>query len=317
MITLIADIGGTHARFALSDLPGHYRHLQTIKVADYPRLTDATKAYLAALPDGTAPNQGAFAIACPVLGDDVSMTNHHWSFSIQQTEKSLGLDRLDVINDFTALALSLPHLQPGERCKLGGDTEDADFPKVVIGPGTGLGVSALIPTGDNQWKALVTEGGHVTLPTATNRQSEVMAHLRKTMHHVSAEKVLSGPGLVTLYRALHELEGTAFDPTYGPEEISHRALNGLCPCAGEALHMFCALLGTVAGDLALSYGARGGVYIAGGIAPKLGSSFVHSMFRDFFEDKGRFEDYLKPIPCWVITHPNPALLGLSHLPSTK
>lgn len=305
---LIGDIGGTHARFAVIDSPGSPpTRFRTLCCDDHAGLLEAVQAYLLLERGLAEPRVAAFGIANPVEGDRVRMTNHDWSFSIEQLRTDLGLARLVVLNDFTALALSLPRLQAEERHQIGGGSERAGRPIALIGPGTGLGVSGLVRCG-NGYAPLEGEGGHVALPTSTPREAELIAVLAARFGHVSAERALSGPGLVALHDAIRQLEGV---PPFALEanEISARAIAASCPWCTEALQVFCAMLGTVASDLALTLGAFGGVYIGGGIVPKLGDFFDQSDFRRRFEQKGRFSDYLAGIPCYVILAEYPALLG--------
>jgi len=308
-IHVIADIGGTNARFALIDAAGRTGEARIYKCADYPDPVAAAEAFLSETTPASRPRRGAFAVASPLTGNQVTMTNHPWSFSIDDVRRRLGLYALRVINDFAAIALAIPHLGEDDRYRVGGDEPVRDAPIAVLGPGTGLGVSPLVPTAEG-WMPLATEGGHVTMAAFDEREAAVLAHLRRTHDHVSAERVISGPGLVNLYHSLCALEGLRADPAATPDEVSRLAADGTCPVAAEALEMFCAMLGTVASDLALSLGALGGVYIAGGIVPKLGPAFAASGFRRRFEDKGRFAAYLAAIPVFVITHPLPAFVGL-------
>ena len=308
---LIADIGGTNARFALSEADGSVRDAVVLACRDFPDLGAAAEAFLAGISPPAAPRRAAMAVASPVSGDRVDMTNHPWSFSIDDVRRRLGLDDLRVINDFTAIALAIPHLGDGDRLQVGGGEAAPGAPIAVLGPGTGLGVSALIPAGGG-WVPLATEGGHVTMAPATGRESAVLAHLQRS-GHVSAERVLSGAGLVNLYGAVRALDGATADRDVTPAGVTERALDGSCPVAAEAMDMFCAMLGTVASNLCLSLGARGGVYVAGGIVPRLGTAFAASGFRQRFEDKGRFSAHLAAVPTFVLTHKMPAFLGLSHL----
>ena len=237
------------------------------------------------------------------------MTNRDWSFSIDRLRQDLGLETLHVINDFAAVALAVPHLGAADVTRIGGGAAAQGAPIAVIGPGTGLGVSALVRT-PGRWTPVATEGGHVTLAAADEREAEVIAHLRRRFGHVSAERALSGPGLVNLHAALAALAGQA---AAAPTDITARALAGADPLCRDAVAMFCAMLGTVAGDLALSLGARGGVYVAGGIVPDLGARFAATDFRARFEAKGRFKGYMAAIPTFVITMAQPAFTGLAAL----
>jgi glucokinase len=305
--SLIADLGATNARFALVE-GGRVVHARVLRCADYPSLVTAAGAYLDLVEPARPPRRAAIAIACPVVGDTVSMTNHAWSFSISELREQLALDRLEVVNDFTAQALAVLHLAPGDRTQVGGGAAEAGHPIGVIGPGTGLGVSGLIPSRE-RWTPLAAEGGHVTMAAVTEREAEVLRRLRLRFAHVSAERVLSGMGLANLHETLAAIDGQDV-PAREPGEVTEAALGRSDPVCVEAVEMFCAMLGTVAGNLALTLGALGGVFIAGGIVPRLGTFFAASPFRERFESKGRFRAYLSAIPTYVVTHPMPAFLGL-------
>ena len=304
---LVGDIGGTHARFALIAGPGSApAHFRMLRCREYPELLHAVRDYLKQ-EDAPLPRIAAFGIATAVDGDQVRMTNHRWSFSVEAMRQALGLDRLLLLNDFTALALALPRLRAHERLQVGGGDARPGRPIALIGPGTGLGVSGLVPCADGYFP-LESEGGHATLPTCTAREAQLVAVLASRGGHVSAERVLSGPGLATLHDTIRQL-ANAPAAALSAAEISAQAIAGSCPFCVETLEIFCALLGTVAGNLALTLGAHGGVYIGGGIVPRLGDFFVRSAFRRRFDDKGRFADYLAPIPCYVILAEHPALIG--------
>ncbi|MFO1128440.1 MAG: glucokinase [Rhodospirillales bacterium] len=316
MSGLIADIGGTNARFGLVGEDGHTRNVVRLVCRDFPTLGDACVHYLAEV--GERPKAAAIAVASPVSGDEVKMTNHVWSFSIEETRRRLGLESLEVINDFVAIALSLPHLFGDDVVKIGNGDAQPHAAMGVLGPGTGLGVSAMIPTGLG-WTPLTSEGGHVTAPAFDDREADVLAMVRRHRReagkddHVSSERVISGPGLLNLYRAIAAIEGRPVDPDLTPPELTRRAVAGACPIAVETVAMFCEMLGTVAADLALTLNARGGIYVAGGIVPQLGDTFVNSGFRRRFEDKGRFGGYLQTIPTWIVVEPLPAFVGLATL----
>lgn len=309
---LIADIGGTNARFALVD-PDGLKTVQPLVLAcaDFPGPAEAALAYLERVMPTKTPDRAAFDVACPVIGDQISLTNHPWSFSIRDVQDRLRLSSLKVVNDFTAVALSVPLLTDADQVTVGGGDPVEDTPIAVLGAGTGLGVSALIPH-SGRWEALATEGGHVTMAAATEREAAVLAWLRGRFGHVSAERVLSGPGIVNLHAALRGLAGQTEEEDITPSEVSRRALSG-DPLEREVLDMFFAMLGTIAGNLAISLGAMGGVVIAGGIVPKLLPTFLASGFYPRFIDKGRFRSYLEKIPVKVTIHPYPAFLGLTGL----
>jgi len=308
---LIADIGGTNARFALLDGRA-WRDEKVLACADYPDIVSAIESYLDSIGASRAPArpaEGALAIAGPITGDIVRMTNHVWQFSAARTREALGWRRLILVNDFTALAMAIRHLPPDELEQIGGGHAVPGAPLALLGPGTGLGVSGLIPAGEH-WIPLQGEGGHVSLSVSNEREIGVLQQLHKRFAHVSAERVICGPGLVNLYDAVCALEGVV-PKVLTPPEITRRAREGSCRLCLEALSMFCAMLGTLAGNLVLTLGAVGGCYIGGGIVPELGSFFTSSHFRDRFEDKGRFADYLARVPTYVIRSKLPAFVGLA------
>ena len=304
---LVGDIGATNARFGLVSPAGTLLHWRSYAAEHYPAIDDALSRYLSERMGLPMPRRAAIAIASPITGDRVAMTNNPWSFSIAALKAHFGFDRLEVINDFTALALALPRLGPEDRMTVGGGTALPGAPLAVLGPGSGLGVSGLVPCG-NRWVALTGEGGHATMAPATDRESAVLDRMRGHFDHVSAERVLSGPGLVNLYNTLAEINRVP-SRGYTAAQITDFAMRGEDPLCAETTTMFCAMLGTMAGNLALTLGARGGVYIGGGIVPRLGRFFANSPFRPRFQAKGRFERYLAEIPTHVVTHQLPALLG--------
>lgn len=304
---LVADIGGTNARFALVDTGGVVQEEQTLACNDFAGPAEAARHYLG-LVGVSGVSAAAIAVATAVVGDRVALTNRpDWSFSIRELRSRLTLERLHVINDFTAQALALPRLQPEELHQVGGGSPDTACPRAVLGPGTGLGVSGLIPS-PGGWVALAGEGGHVTFGAADTHEIEIQRILSRRFGHVSAERVLSGPGLVNLYQAHRELTGEVAE-TLTPAQIAERGLNGESALCQQVLHDFCAMLGTLAGNLVLTLGARGGVYVGGGIVPRLGVFFDHSRFRERFEARGRFSVYLAGVPSYVIRTATSALLG--------
>lgn len=316
---LLADIGGTNARFALETAPGKTVLIQVLPCASYPKLADALKAYLNG-PDVVAACAGplrhaALAIANPITGDMVRMTNHHWEFSIEALRLECGFETLVVANDFTALARALPHLRADQKIQIGGGAAVPDTPLGLVGAGTGLGVSGLIPC-KSSWTALLSEGGHVTFSPANEEEVAVLRFAWKQFDHVSAERFLSGDGIELLYRALASHHGQPDEGLDAPE-ISRRALAGECTLCDKAIDTFCAMLGTVAGNLAITLGAQGGIYIGGGIVPRLGERFARSSFRARFEQKGRFVHYLAAVPTFVITADYPAFLGVSAILAEK
>lgn len=305
---LLADIGGTNARFALQQAGAEgFADIEVLACGDYPAIGEAVRTYLRrAAGRGLAVDgvrQAAIAIANPVEGDEVSMTNHCWSFSIAALEAELDLQTLLVVNDFAALAMSLPHLKAEQRERIGGGAEQPGKPIGLIGPGTGLGVSGVIPCG-GRWTALASEGGHVSFAPVTRQEMKILQALWEEYGHVSAERLLSGPGLELIHRALA-------GQRLGAPEITGRALDGSSIACRETVETFCAVLGSVAGNVALTLGATGGMYIGGGIVPRLGELFTGSRFRERFEGKGRLSGYLARIPTWLIREEYPALRGVA------
>ena len=308
---LVGDIGGTNARFAIcesADTPPS--HVAALKGEEFPTLQAAMRSYLdrLGLPQ---PRNCAIGIANPVDGDHLQMTNHTWGFSIEAVRQEFGFDRFVVVNDFVALALALPALKPSELKPVGGGSAVPGATLGLVGAGTGLGVASLAFTRKGEAVAVGGEGGHVSLAPATAEEAAVIASLQRRFGHASAERAVSGPGLVNLYQALGEVRQQAA-PLQEPAAVLSAAMGGADVLAAAALDMFCAFLGSVAGNLALTVTARGGLYIGGGIVPRMGEAFARSPFRERFEAKGRFQGYLSQIPCWVIdAEQSPALLGAS------
>lgn len=312
MVGLIGDIGGTNARFALVEPDGSIHDILPLTCGQYPTLVEACEDYLARIRYPEKPRHGALAVASPILGDEIKLTNLHWTFSIEATRVRLGLRKLDVVNDFVAAALAIPHLKPEGVVKLGQGDAVAGAPIWALGPGTGLGAAALVWTGQH-WMPLSSEGGHMTIAAANDREAEILSVLRRRLGHVSAERVVSGPGLVNLYSAIASLAGKEIEANLLPAEVTARGLAQSCPICIETLDVFASMLGTVASDLAIVLNARGGLYIAGGVVPRLMPWFVDSGFRARFEQKGRFSEFLGGVPTYVIMQPLPALTGLAAL----
>jgi glucokinase len=282
-----------------------------LKTADHRGLGAAIAHYLALVRPARKPDVAAVAVAAPVLGDAVALTNSSWSFSAAAVARAAGLTRLHVLNDFEALAWALTTFGRDDLHKIGRGRPIAQAPSAVFGPGTGLGVSCLVPGPADEPVVLASEGGHASLAAGTAREAAMIAVLRDRFSHVSAERVLSGPGLANIYTALAELDSTARSAPMKPGAIAHAARDGSDPRAREAVALFSALAGQFAGDLALTFGARGGVYVAGGVIPRLEDAFDAHLFRLRFEAKGRFESWLRRVPTWLITHPRPAMPGLA------
>jgi glucokinase len=308
---LLADIGGTWARFAVETAPGRFDHTASLRCAEHADFQAAVSAYLQALPAGAVPHMdhAAIAIANPVEGDQVRMTNYHWQFSIEQMRQRLDLQTLVVVNDFTALAMALPRLSAKERRQVGGGTARPHSVIGVLGAGSGLGMSGLIPAGDG-YVALGTEGGHTSFAPRDEREIAILRYALERYSHVSFERLLSGPGIELIDAALRERAGLPTLALAAPE-ITRRALDGSDALCMQVLDVFCAVLGTAAANLAVTLGALGGIYIGGGIVPRLGATFERSPFRARFEDKGRFSDYLRGIPSFVITAEQATFMGAS------
>lgn len=309
---LVGDIGGTNARLALMS-PGTAspRDIGVFQCADFPNLVDAIELYLRE--QGVAAiSEAAIAVGMPVVGDWLEMTNNDWSFSQQALQQKLELDRLIVTNDFTALALAIPQLTETDYLEIGQGNFRANHTIAIIGPGTGLGVSGLLQDERGMRLPIQGEGGHVTLTPRNARERDIVDLLLEQYPHVSAERFLSGPGLGLIYSSLCRLDKHP-EQTFTPAQITQRALAEADPQCVETLSIFCAQLGAVSGDLALTLGAEGGVYIGGGIVPKLGNYFAHSDFRSSFESKGRMSGYLADIGTRVITAQYPTLNGVATL----
>lgn len=303
---LLADIGGTNARFALEIAPGSIAAQQTLACANYARFEDAVRAYLDTV--GSSVRHAVIAIANPVAGDAIKMTNHDWSFSIAAARRELQLETLLAVNDFTALAMALPALGPDDLFKVGGGKASPGGVLGLLGAGTGLGVSGLVPAG-GRWVPLQSEGGHVAFSPSDEREVAVLRYLWQRFEHVSAERLVSGPGIALIREALASSRAIAIDTSLSTAAIVERALNGSDALCLEALDCFSGMLGTAAANLAVTLGATGGMYIGGGVVPRLGPYFASSPFRARFEKKGRFSAFTARIPTMLITAPNPGLLG--------
>jgi len=307
---LVGDIGGTNARFALAEVGpdgsvalGGYRNLLC---RDYPAITDAIAAYLHETGVATPPEACVIAVAGPVTNGAIHMTNFAWSFS-ESDLRAEGFRAARIINDYQALVMGAAACGAEGLRHVGGPSEGmADQTVAVLGAGTGFGVSALARDPFGQ-AVMATEGGHIAFAPVDALEIEILKALMPRYGRVSVERILSGPGLASLHTVLAEIHGeTAADLT--PEAIAEGAARGEAACA-RTVEQFCAVFGSVAGDLALALGARGGVYLGGGIAPGVADQLAASRFRQRFEAKGRFEGYLAAIPTWIITHKQAALIG--------
>jgi glucokinase len=306
---LLGDIGATNARFAVL-ANGAVGPVKSFDVARFARFADAVATFLQGHCQQIEIGKAVLAIAGPVEGNRCVLTNCSWVVDARELYETFGL-KARIINDFEAVAHSLPSLAAPDLAGLGGGKVQAGAPMAVLGPGSGLGVACLVPSAG---KAIVisSEGGHTTLAGANNREDEIIKQLRRRFGHVSTERVVSGDGLENIYQAIIALDGLALAPR-SAVDITKCALGGDCRVAHEALATFCAFLGSFAGNVALTFGARGGVYIAGGISPRIVDFLGRSEFRHRFEAKGRLQPYLEAIPSSVIVHPAAAFLGLKSL----
>ncbi|MER7206427.1 glucokinase [Streptosporangium sp. NPDC000239] len=298
---LVADVGGTNARFGLVTEPGGAPEAVAVLAgADHEGLPEAVAAYLAEHAGGVQPGAACIAIAGPVEGDRYRLTNAGWSGSVH----ALGIPNAELLNDFEALAASLPHLGGEDLVSLGGPAPSHGI-KAVLGPGTGLGVGGLAPAAEG-WVPIPSEGGHVTVPILDERDHEIVRALRSEgLEHVIAEHLLSGPGLTRLHRALALVRGTDA-PRLTAADIVARMDDSLC---AETVEVFCCMLGTFAGNVALTLGARGGVYLGGGVLPRMVGRVLSSGFRRRFESTPMLNDYLSGIATNLIVAPQPALVG--------
>ncbi|GEP60075.1 glucokinase [Reyranella soli] len=311
---LIADIGATNARFAL--LEGtELAAAETYEVSDYASPIEAAREFLAGPAKGQSPKRALIAAAGPVDSGRITLTNAAWIVDSERIAKGLSMTDVAVLNDFEALAWSLPALRPADIVTLGMARPGERGTMAVMGPGTGFGLAAMVSAGDAE-VIVVTEGGHATLSSENRREDAIILALRQQFHHVSVERVLSGSGLMQLYHAIARVDGQTVPERDSSEIVAH-ALADDCKVSREALELFCAFLGSVAGNIALTLGARGGLFIGGGIAPRFTDFLRASAFRERFEAKGRLSSYLARIPTAVIVHPTPAFVGLAHLASVR
>jgi glucokinase len=301
----VADVGGTNIRLA-TVVDGQIENIKKYLCNDFKHIADVIDVYCAQFP-ALQFEAGCIAIACPVNDDHIKMTNHSWQFSVEQTRQRLSLNSLLVINDFTAVAMCVPVLTEQQKLKVGDGVAKANENIAVFGPGTGLGVGHLVKS-ESGWQTLDGEGGHVDFAPADDNDFIIWQYLRSEGIHPSAEEVLSGRGLVNIYRAFaKDADVDAIEQE--ASGITANALNGSCDICVSAVAQFCRVLGSFAGNLALNLGTFGGVYIAGGVVQHFVDTFANSDFRQAFEAKGRFADYVKDIPTYLITEPDFGLIG--------
>ena len=302
---LLGDIGATNVRFALLS-NGVLGPIKWFTVADFPRFTDAVTAFLDCHCRHVSVRGALLAVAGPVANDRCMLTNSAWTIDASELCAAFSFAKVHILNDFEATALSLPLLTAADLYPVGGGKAVLGTPMAVLGPGSGLGVACFVP-GSQSSIVIASEGGHATMAATSDREDAIIDYLRRQFSHVSAERVVSGSGLENLYSAVIAIDGIEA-PKRNAAEITNAALDGTCPVARAAL--FCAMLGTIAGNVALMFGARGGVFIAGGIAPRLTEYIARSKFRVRFEHKGRFRQYLVSIPSSIIVHPAATFMGL-------
>lgn len=310
---LLADIGGTNARFALADagarMPLLHDSVRKYPVAGFPSLADAARQYLQET--GASVSAGVFAVAARPEGDLARMTNHPWVISRSRLCTQLGLRGLTLVNDFTAQSMAVPLLREGDYAVIGGapwqpPADDPDRVYAVIGPGTGLGVGGLVVR-DGRRHPLDTEGGHASFAPGTPEELAILDRLSAHFGRVSNERLVCGPGLVNIHRALSEIAGQDPGPAT-PQDITARARAGDPRCM-RAVDVFCAVFGAIAGDLVLILGAWAGVFLTGGMVPKMLAELQHSGFRQRFEHKGRFSPTMARVPSVAVLHRHPGLLG--------
>ncbi|HEY4163545.1 MAG TPA: glucokinase [Dongiaceae bacterium] len=308
---LVADIGGTNARFAIAHFPASKEHgpkveaIENLSCADFNCLHDAASTYLKKI--GVRPVGTVVAVAGPVTGDRALITNLNWPVTHDELRQATGAESVLLVNDFEALALSVPLLQRSDLRQIGGTEPVVRAAKAVVGPGTGLGVGGLVWSA-GRWLPIPGEGGHTSFAAETTEEFAIVEHMRGELEHFSNERVLSGPGLVSIYGALASRSGKAI-ATSDAQVITQRGLSGEDPLAAAALEFFVTALGRVAGDTALMLGARGGVYLGGGIPPKIQDALAKPLFRAAFESKGRLSAFVRPIPIYVILAGDTALRG--------
>ncbi|MBI5322428.1 glucokinase [Bradyrhizobium sp.] len=307
---LLGDIGGTNARFAVLNR-GTIGPVEQIRVAGCSGATEAIRRFLGARAESKPVKQAVLALAGTVENNRCEMTNSGWIVDVPMLQGAFDFGEVRLFNDFEALAWSLPRLEAADLFPLGGGSPLSGAPMLLIGPGTGFGTSCLL-TRNGRPVVVASEAGHSTLPVTSRREDEIIEMLRGRYGHVSIERAVSGPGLVNLYEALAAIDGAAV-PKRDGASITQAALDDSCNFSRSALDMFCAMLGTVAGNLALTFCARGGVYIAGGIVPRFPEYVARSGFRACFDAGGRYHDYLRDIPVKIIRRPDATFLGLKAL----
>ncbi len=308
---ILADIGGTNIRLATMLPDGTFNKRETWLANLYDGLDDTLEAYRDTAGLSTPPHTIAVCAAGPLVNGRITLTNGAWSLTHHSLRKASGAAHSILMNDFAAVARALPTLQPADLDQIGGTVAEQDATKLALGPGTGFGIACAVPDGKGKWIANPGEGGHADLPCNTDRELAIMFQLMRQFGHVALERVLSGPGLENLYLAIAAIDGISFREKPLASDIARAAHAGNDSLASETMAIFTGMLGSTAGSLALTFGARGGVYIAGGIIRQWGDHFDRKLFRHRFEAKGRLRSYLEPIPCHLVTAEDLAFRGLA------
>lgn len=305
---LVADIGGTNARFAIANSPEQdLNHIEFLACADFPTVEDAIKQYLSQHKE--AINSFSFAVAGPIEAGVSEMTNNHWRIDVNSLSRHYpSLQEIKLLNDFEALAHFIPYLDNTHSIPIGGGKPGQNSPIAVLGPGTGLGV-ALIVHNQNRHTVIATEGGHASLAPSNDIECDIFNDFNKQNIFCDREAFLCGSGITNIHQSLQRIAGKKTPVALDPASIVQSAMNTANVLEYQTLDIFCSLLGTAAADQAISSGAKGGVYIAGGIVPRFQDYFAHSSFRDRFERPGPLNNYLKSIPTYLVTHNHPGLCG--------
>lgn len=313
---LVSDIGGTNARFALETSPYIYEEIRVFECKSFPSLAAAINAYLHTVINKYGKvKSAALAVPSPIIDDTLFMVNSPWHLSsINQTKIDTGLENIIFLNDFHALALAIPHIPKDNLFKINNGIRAQDKPMSIIGPGTGLGMATLIKHPiENEYFAIPAEGGRSSFTAVTEEEFEIWQFCHRRFHHVSIERLISGPGLQIIYEAVCYINNTPITSSIpDPHEITELGINNKCFIAKQTVDHFCRILGTMVSNLACITNSFGGVYIGGGIIPKMLDYFVKSDFKSRFEDKGRFRTFLEKMPIYIILDKYPAMYGSSY-----